>query len=204
MTDKSELLPCPFCGGKAEHEVWSDHNFSRITCDDCGLERDYLANPDEAYTWWNTRAAPAEDVRATTYDPAKENKDFEAWARTQSMVSLRLCDIGLYYDRQTGLAHDAWQHRAKFAEDVREVVDEPVLPELTSDLREILGRPNFTCHFIAKALRLMGFDIPQKSEEEQAVTIYWMLGHYLRDPVNWRDAASAELKAGAAAQPGQQ
>lgn len=83
------------------------------------------------------------------------------------------------------------------AEDVRAVVDAPVLPELTSDLREILGRPNFTCHFIAKALRLMGFDIPQKSEEEQAATIYWMLGHYLRDPLNWRDTASAELKANA-------
>lgn len=78
------------------------------------------------------------------------------------------------------------------------------LPELTIDLREILGRPNFTCHFIAKALRLMGFDSPKKSEEEQAVTIYWMLGHYLRDPVNWRDAASAELKAGAPAPPAQQ
>lgn len=90
------------------------------------------------------------------------------------------------------------------AEDVSAVTDGPALPELNSDLREILGRPNFTCHFIAKALRLMGFDIPQKSEEEQAVTIYWMLGHYLRDPVNWRDAASAELKTGAAAQPYQQ
>lgn len=81
-----------------------------------------------------------------------------------------------------------------------EPADESVslaLPELNSDLREILGRPNFTCHFIAKALRLMGFDIPQKSEEEQAATIYWMLGHYLRDPINWRDAASAELKANA-------
>jgi hypothetical protein len=83
------------------------------------------------------------------------------------------------------------------AEDVCAVEDGAVLPELTSDLREILGRPNFTCHFIAKALRLMGFEIPQKSEEEQAVTIYWMLGHYLRDPVNWRDAASAELKSNA-------
>lgn len=82
------------------------------------------------------------------------------------------------------------------AEQVDESVP-PALPELNSDLREILGRPNFTCHFIAKALRLMGFDIPQKSEEEQAVTIYWMLGHYLRDPVNWRDAASAELKSNA-------
>jgi Lar family restriction alleviation protein len=93
-----------------------------------------------------------------------------------------------------GEAVKAWNTRAA-AEDVSAVAAAAVLPELTSDLREILGRPNFTCHFIAKALRLMGFDIPQKSEEEQAVTIYWMLGHYLRDPVNWRDAASAELKA---------
>jgi hypothetical protein len=82
------------------------------------------------------------------------------------------------------------------AEQVDESVP-PAPPEQTSDRREILGRPNFTCHFIAKALRLMGFDIPQKSEEEQAVTIYWMLGHYLRDPVNWRDAASTELKSNA-------
>lgn len=50
------------------------------------------------------------------YDPAKETKQFEAWARAQPQVDLRLCDIGLYYARQTGLAHDAWQHRAKLAE----------------------------------------------------------------------------------------
>lgn len=73
----------------------------------------------------------------------------------------------------------------------------PALPELTSDLRGILGRPNFTCNGIAQALRQMGFDIPRKSEEEQAATIYWMLGHYVRDPLNWRDIASAELKANA-------
>jgi len=110
----------------------------------------------------------------------------------QALENMRL--VGLAECVQAGLraALDAAP-----TEDVRAVVDAPVLPELTSDLREILGRPNFTCHFIAKALRLMGFDIPQKSEEEQAATIYWMLGHYLRDPLNWRDTASAELKANA-------
>lgn len=103
-------------------------------------------------------------------------------------------------DDQLALIFEDWNTRAP-AKDVRTVRDVPVVPELTSDLREILGRPNFTCHFIAKALRLMDFDIPQKSEEEQAATIYWMLGHYFTDPVNWRDAASAELKAGAPAPP---
>lgn len=45
-------------------------------------------------------------------DQSKENKMFEAWAKTQSSVSLRLCDIGLYLSRETGLAHDAWQARS--------------------------------------------------------------------------------------------
>jgi len=61
------------------------------------------------------------------YDQAKENKLFEDWARTQCDVSLRLCDIGLYYQRDTGLAHDAWQHRAKLAEQPAPVV--VVMPE---------------------------------------------------------------------------
>lgn len=61
-------------------------------------------------------AQPQGEGEPVAYDPAKENKQFEAWARTQSQVDLRLCDIGLYYERQTGLAHDAWQHREKLAE----------------------------------------------------------------------------------------
>jgi len=65
------------------------------------------------------------------YDPEKENKLFEAWARTQSSVSLQLCDIGLYYQRDTGLAHDAWQYRAKLAEQPAPVA--VVMPERMSD-----------------------------------------------------------------------
>ena len=68
------------------------------------------------------------------------------------------------------------------------------LPELTNDLREILGRPNFTCHYIAKALRIMGHSIAPKSEDEQAVVIHWLLGHYLKNGSDWRLRAEAELK----------
>lgn len=67
-------------------------------------------------------------------------------------------------------------------------------PELTDDLREILGRPNFTCHFIAKALRVMGHSIAHKSEDEQAVVIHWLLGIYLKHGSDWRQRASAELE----------
>ncbi|MDF9756747.1 Lar family restriction alleviation protein [Pseudomonas hunanensis] len=68
-------------------------------------------------------------------------------------------------------------------------------PELTGDLREILGRPNFTCHHIAKALRVMGLTIAHKSEDEQAVVIHWLLGHYLKHGAEWRERAAAELEA---------
>lgn len=71
---------------------------------------------------------------------------------------------------------------------------EPSAPELTDDLREILGRPNFTCHFIAKALRVMGHSIAPKSEDEQAVVIHWLLGIYLKHGSDWRQRASAELE----------
>ncbi|WP_447733449.1 hypothetical protein [Pseudomonas shirazensis] len=69
-----------------------------------------------------------------------------------------------------------------------------VAPELTDDLREILGRPNFTCHFIAKALRVMGHSIAHKSEDEQAVVIHWLLGIYLKHGPDWRQRAAAELE----------
>lgn len=67
-------------------------------------------------------------------------------------------------------------------------------PELTEDLREILGRPNFTCHFIAKALRVMGHSIAHKSEDEQAVVIHWLLGICLKHGPDWRQRAAAELE----------
>lgn len=70
----------------------------------------------------------------------------------------------------------------------------PIIPELTSDLREILGRPNFTCHHVAKALRVMGITIAPKSEDEQAVVIHWLLGHYLKHGADWRQRATAELE----------
>lgn len=69
------------------------------------------------------------------------------------------------------------------------------ITELTDDLREILGRPNFTCHHIAQALRQMGHTIAEKSEDEQASVIHWMLGHYLKHGADWRQHASDELKA---------
>lgn len=74
-----------------------------------------------------------------------------------------------------------------------------VVPELTPELRWILGQMCFQHIHTAQALRLMGHQIAKKAEDEQAVTIYWMLGHYLKDPANWRKNAADEMKAAAPA-----
>ncbi|EPA7426805.1 TPA: hypothetical protein VDT85_000450 [Pseudomonas aeruginosa] len=69
--------------------------------------------------------------------------------------------------------------------------------ELTDDLKNILGRPNFTCTHLAQALRQIGFVIDRKAEAEQAACLHWMLNHYLANGANWKVHAEAELKAAA-------
>ncbi|QLG93743.1 hypothetical protein HZF02_18075 [Pseudomonas yamanorum] len=92
---------------------------------------------------------------------------------------------------------EAWQ--GEMAMLLEHIVEQPapvaVVPELTSELRWILGQMCFQHIHTAQALRLMGHKIAKKAEDEQAVTIYWMLGHYLKDPTNWRQNASNEIKA---------
>ena len=68
-----------------------------------------------------------------------------------------------------------------------------VMPELTEDLIEILGRPNFHCGALANALRLKGQDIPFKSEVEQATVIHFLMNQYLKDKEKWRELCREEL-----------
>lgn len=70
--------------------------------------------------------------------------------------------------------------------------------ELTEDLKNILGRPNFTCTHLAEALRQMDYVIERKSEAEQAACLHWMLNHYLAHGADWKVHAEAELKAATA------
>lgn len=76
-----------------------------------------------------------------------------------------------------------------------ELKQAPPALELTDDVRCILGQICTQCIHTARALRLMGHQIANKAEDEQAASIHWMLGHYARDPENWRANATAELKA---------
>jgi len=68
------------------------------------------------------------------------------------------------------------------------------LVSLDADLIDILGRPNFACHHIAKVLRMRGDEIKEKAEHEQAAVIYYLLGKYLQHGATWRRAAELELQ----------
>lgn len=76
MTDKTKILPCPFCGAEAEA---TDEMFGSVihckhlhTCPLDGHEK--LA---AAVSEWSTRYTPAEDVRALVNEPV-------AWADPDS------------------------------------------------------------------------------------------------------------------------
>lgn len=73
------------------------------------------------------------------------------------------------------------------------LVKEHTIPPMDDHLLAILGRPNFLCAGLASFLRLGGFDIPKKSECEQAAVIHWMLQLYMKHGANWGNEADNEL-----------
>lgn len=66
--------------------------------------------------------------------------------------------------------------------------------ELTVDVKEILGRPNFACAGIAGILRKKGIDIKTKAEDEQANVLYWMLTIYEEYGSNWKEECEKILR----------
>jgi hypothetical protein len=63
-------------------------------------------------------------------------------------------------------------------------------PPLDDELRDILGRPCFTLIGMAQMLRSMGHDIKRRAEDEQAVSIHWMLDLYMKHGSEWRTEAA--------------
>lgn len=65
---------------------------------------------------------------------------------------------------------------------------------LTPELSEILGRPNFMCMSIANVYRAAGFDIPNKSEVEQAFVLHRFIGIWMQHGVAWKDEAEKDIR----------
>ena len=69
----------------------------------------------------------------------------------------------------------------------------PALPPIDKALIYILGRPNFMCYGVAQSLRKLGHSIPNKTEDEQAHVIHWMLNSYLLHGEGWLGACNTEI-----------
>lgn len=59
MSEKIDLLPCPFCGGEAEYQHWTDNGVTMcraVVCQgDCESIQQYGSNEESAIKAWNTR-----------------------------------------------------------------------------------------------------------------------------------------------------
>lgn len=173
MSTETRLKPCPFCGGAAKE--FERFNANVITCRRCGVKvRQSEMGEGDAAERWNQRATPVAaqpDVTQQTLDDVMAGipaRDAEIEALRKEIETLR-------------------------AQQDTDRVN--ALPPLNDDLIAILGRPNFMCAQLADTLRSGGHDIAERAENEQAAVIHFLLGHYLADPVQWAEKASAVLKA---------
>jgi hypothetical protein len=67
--------------------------------------------------------------------------------------------------------------------------------QLTPDLREVLGMMIMQTCPIAHGFQAAGYDIPKKTEAEQAFVLHWLVGLALKHGEAWRKAAADELSA---------
>lgn len=151
--------------------------------------------------WKLVPVEPTEDMVIHGFESAPNEcfTDYKVWDAYQEMSGCQQAAFRAKLCWAAMLAAAPVPQQADLDRVILQPAPVAVVPELTSELRWILGQMCFQHIHTAQALRLMGHEIARKAEDEQAVTIYWMLGHYLKDPANWRQNATAELKASAPA-----
>lgn len=66
--------------------------------------------------------------------------------------------------------------------------------ELTDDLRKILSMMCFQLSRYAHLMRKVGFKVERKAEDEQAVTLHWLLNHYFAHGKDWHMHADADVQ----------
>lgn len=115
MSDKlSELLPCPFCGGRASSSQQTTGGRWAAYCLDCEAMVDGEFSEPDAIAAWNRRASPAPAI------PRLNRKEFAAWLCNQDF------DVGMY---------EAYLHGTKAAPAISESDELVALREMLDDAR---------------------------------------------------------------------
>lgn len=63
------------------------------------------------------------------------------------------------------------------------------------EIRWILGQPCFVLRETADMLRANGYEVARRAEDEQAVSLFWMLGLYSEHGETWREKAQEQIVA---------
>ena len=75
----SELLPCPFCGGKAVHMgMWSAQY---VSCADCFVATAFCETKREARDIWNRRSIPTIPHHGVINEPRPSLADVDPLSR---------------------------------------------------------------------------------------------------------------------------
>lgn len=109
MSEKTELLPCPFCGSDRV-TVWNIRDGMEAVCKDCksrgtstfhgpGLKDNPNDTWERAVAAWNTRPAPAVAVKPLEWWSPSERNNQTHGAKTI---------FGTYYVGICGGRHNAW------------------------------------------------------------------------------------------------
>lgn len=105
-TEQPELLPCPLCGGDVKHEVWSDRNYHKVECQDCGLDVDYCNSYAELSEVWNRRTPVAQAQRA----PLSDEQIFNIYCKSDSTLNTTSSNLTLFA-RAIEAAHGITQEK---------------------------------------------------------------------------------------------
>lgn len=88
MSDKTTLLPCPFCGGEAEIERYTIKPY--VACMKCGCSMpDRHQTAEQAIEAWNTRTA------TTDSEFARAVHDGNLWRRVKGHIRCRNCGLNI-------------------------------------------------------------------------------------------------------------
>lgn len=129
----AELLPCPFCGGKADwHNIGNEHTKSRSTkiwCSECRVTRNTGAirhsldwTKEHAFAAWNSRHTPSSPVSAPS--PAGGVREaLETAERLNASAKRGKVDGRVFVDYRD------WE---AFMAEVRAALSSPATPEPVS------------------------------------------------------------------------
>lgn len=77
VTERGELLPCPFCGGEAVKRGFTTKGAKWVSCVDCICDGETGMTPKEAIKNWNTRAPLLTPTQMALLGIAREPRRFD-------------------------------------------------------------------------------------------------------------------------------